>query len=157
VGTVVLKTPRVIGPLQGAFFATCAVFSDVRKIDSKEKKEVAVVHHAVVEGEHAHVSAVVDVVAPYDGVAMVLHPDAHQGVVADLVVLVDALRGGGQRLTLAEKGDRQGSHDSMLGSYLRVVRDVQPHVLTVADVAVLDGGTGALTAHAHRRTHCNIL
>lgn len=32
-------------------------------------------HHAVVEGEHAHVPPVVDVVASDDGVAVVLHPD----------------------------------------------------------------------------------
>lgn len=30
--------------------------------------------------------------------------------------------------------------------YLRVVSDVKPHVFTVANVAVLNGGTGTLTA-----------
>jgi len=35
--------------------------------------------------------------------------------------------------------------------YLRVVRDVEAHVLTVADVAVFDGGKGTLATHAHRR------
>lgn len=39
-------------------------------------KAMCCTHHAVVKGEHAHVSAVVDVVPSNDGVAMVFHPDA---------------------------------------------------------------------------------
>ena len=50
----------------------------------------------MVEGEHPHVSAVVDVVPSDDGVAVVLHPDARQRVVGDLVVLVHALGVGDQ-------------------------------------------------------------
>lgn len=38
-------------------------------------------HHAVVKREHAHVSAVMDVVPPDNWVAMVFHPDAGQGIV----------------------------------------------------------------------------
>lgn len=48
-------------------------------------------YHAVVKGEHAHVSAVVDVVPSDDRVAVVLHPDAGQSVVGDLVVFVNSL------------------------------------------------------------------
>ena len=49
----------------------------------------------MVEREHAHVSAMVDVVPSNDGVAVVLHPDARQRVVGDLVVLVHPLMGEG--------------------------------------------------------------
>lgn len=84
-------------------------------------------HEAILEGEDADIAAVVYVVAAHDGVGEVLDPDAGERVARDLVVLVGALR---------------------------VVRHVQPHVLAVADVAVLDHGVGARAAHAHRRAHC---
>lgn len=48
-------------------------------------------YHAVVKGEHAHISAVVDVVPSDDRVAVVFHPDASQSVVRDLVVFVNPL------------------------------------------------------------------
>lgn len=48
-------------------------------------------YHAVVKGEHAHISAVVDVVPSDDRVAVVFHPDASQSVVGDLVVFVNSL------------------------------------------------------------------
>lgn len=69
------------------------------------------------------------VVAAHDGVGEILDPDAGERVARDLVVLVGALG---------------------------VVRDVEPHVLAVADVAVLDDGVRARPAHTHGRTHCNI-
>lgn len=50
-------------------------------------------YHAVVKGEHAHISAVVDVVPSDDRVAVVFHPDAGQSVVRDLVVFVNSLNG----------------------------------------------------------------
>lgn len=48
-------------------------------------------YHAVVEGEHAHVAPVVDVVASDDGVAVVFHPDSRQRVVANLIIFVNSL------------------------------------------------------------------
>lgn len=47
----------------------------------------------MVEGEHPHISAMVDMVPSDDGVAVVFHPDARQRVVGDLVVLVHSLGG----------------------------------------------------------------
>ena len=55
-------------------------------------REEVDIYHAVVKREDADVSTVVDVVAPYDGVAVVFHPDARERIVADLVVFVDALQ-----------------------------------------------------------------
>ena len=74
------------------------------------------VYHAVVEGEHADVSPVVDVVASYDGVAVVFHPDARQRIVADLIVLVDALETHTRERGGVKGGLRRGSRscsDSM--------------------------------------------
>lgn len=45
----------------------------------------------MIEGEHSDVSAVVDVVAPDDGVAVVLHPNPREGIVADLIIFIYAL------------------------------------------------------------------
>lgn len=67
------------------------------------------------------------VVAAHDRVGEVLDPDAGERVARDLIVLVGALR---------------------------VVRDVQPHVLAVADVAVFDHGVCARAAHTHSCAHC---
>lgn len=39
-------------------------------------------------------------------------------------------------------------------AYLRMICDVETHVLTVTDVAVFDGGTRSLAAHTHSRSHC---
>lgn len=54
--------------------------------------QAGLVYHAVVEGEHADVPAVVDVVASDDGIPVVLHPDARQRVVADLVIFINPLK-----------------------------------------------------------------
>lgn len=50
-------------------------------------------HHAVVEREDSYVPPVMDVIASDDGVAVVFHPDASEGIVGDLIVFVDALQG----------------------------------------------------------------
>lgn len=51
----------------------------------------AAAYHAVVKRENAHISAVMDVVPPDDGVAMVFHPDPSQSIVRDLVVFINSL------------------------------------------------------------------
>lgn len=38
--------------------------------------------------------------------------------------------------------------------YLRVVRDIEPYILTVTDVTVFDGGWRSLATDTHRRAHC---
>lgn len=107
----------------------------------------APLYHAVVEGEHAHVPAVVDVVASDDGIPVVLHPDPGQRVVADLVVFVNPLNADGTCVTLHHRSRRKA------WSHLCVVRDVETHILAVTDVAVLDGRTRPLAAHTHSRSH----
>ena len=47
-----------------------------------------------------------------------------------------------------------GNTDVCVFVYLRVIRDVQAHVLTIADVAVFDGRTRPLAAHTHSGAHC---
>jgi len=46
---------------------------------------------AIVEREYADIAAVVYVVAPHDGVGVILHPDAGQRVPTDLIILIQAL------------------------------------------------------------------
>ncbi len=58
-------------------------------------------HHAVVEGEDAHVPAMVDVIAAHDRVGVVLHPDTRQRVPTDLIVLVNALENNTSRRNTA--------------------------------------------------------
>lgn len=64
----------------------------------------------VVEREYSYIATVMDVIPSHDGVRVVLHPDASEGVPRDLVVLVCALG---------------------------VVGHVQPDVLAIRYVAIL--------------------
>ena len=126
-------------------------------LSGSQTRTIVSSHHAVVEGEDAHVSAVVDVVPSDDRVTMVFHPDPCQSVVGDLIVLVDSL---GTKNELQSFTAQSWKWDDMSNqvpygkvvcvTYLCMVSDVKPHVLTVADVAVFDGGTSALAAHTDR-------
>lgn len=41
-----------------------------------EVKQLLCIYHAVVEGEHPHISPVVDVVTSNDGITVVFHPNS---------------------------------------------------------------------------------
>lgn len=46
----------------------------------------------MIEREHSHIASVVDVVTPNDGITVVLHPNSCQRIVADFIVLINALQ-----------------------------------------------------------------
>lgn len=80
----------------------------------------------IVEGEDAHITTMVDVVAPHYRVGVVLHPHPRQCVPTYLVLFIDTVR---------------------------EVCHVETDILTVADIAVPDGGLCARPRHAHGRAH----
>lgn len=83
-------------------------------------------HHPIVEREDANIAAVMNVVLPHDWRGKILHPDAGQSVPANLIVLVGALR---------------------------VVRDVEPDVLAIADITEFYVRIGTGTVDTDSCTH----
>lgn len=48
-------------------------------------------YDAIIKGEYADISTMVDVVTPHDWIRMVLHPDASKGITTDLTIFVGSL------------------------------------------------------------------
>lgn len=89
---------------------------------------IVVTYQAVIEREYTHVPAVVDVIPAHDRIGVVLHPDAGEGVPADLVILVRTLG---------------------------VIRHVKSDVLAIRYITMSDYRIRADTTHTNSGTNCN--
>ena len=79
-------------------------------------------HHAIIKGEDADISAMMDVIVSHDWLGMILHPNSCQSIPTNLIVFVYALC---------------------------IIRDVKSYVLTHGDITVFDVRFSTSSRYTH--------